>query len=172
MKDSAVHPFGELELGGIDVDGDHVGAERGRNLHHREPDASTAVHRYPFAGADPRAIDHAVKCRHVAAAERRPRLSISPRGIRYARWGGAVVAWEEFAGYRRVSWRSLPHLQLIPRQASQLTQKFSMLGRLEQFCARLLRAPSFAIAVVPLEIDGVALEEEVRKYLPQSPRQA
>ena len=106
------------------------------------------------------------------AFDRRPKLSISPRGIRYARWGGAVVAWEEFAGYRRVSWRSLPHLQLIPRQASQLTQKFSMLGRLEQFCARLLRAPSFAIAVVPLEIDGGALEEEVRKYLPHSPSQA
>ena len=50
-----------------------------------------------------------------------------------------------------------------------MTQNFSMLGRLEQFCARLLRAPSFAIAVIPLEIDEVALENEVRKYLPHLP---
>ena len=101
--------------------------------------------------------------------DRRPKLSISPRGIRYARWGGAAVPWEEFAGYRWVSWRNLPHLQLIPHRASQLAQNFSMLGRLEQFCARLLRAPSFAIAVTPLEIDEVALEDEVRKYLTISP---
>ena len=76
-----------------------------------------------------------------------------------------MVPWEEFAGYRRVSWRSLPHLQLIPRQASQLAQNFSMLGRFEQFCARLVRAPSFAIAVTPLDVDEVALEDEIRKYL-------
>ena len=101
--------------------------------------------------------------------DRRAKLSISPRGIRYARWGGAVVPWEEFAGYRRVSWRGLPHLQLIPRQPSQLAQHFSMLGRFEQFCARLLRAPSFAIAVTPLEIDEVALEDVVGKYLSLSP---
>lgn len=99
------------------------------------------------------------------ALDRRPVLSISPDGIRYARWGGAVFPWEEFAGFRRVSWRSLPQLQLVPRQASLLAERLSPLGRVEQLSARLLRAPSFALAVTPLEIDEAALVRELGKHL-------
>ena len=61
----------EGELLVRDVDRDHVGAERGRDLHRREPHAAAAVHRDPLACSHLRLIHEAVERGHVAAAHAR-----------------------------------------------------------------------------------------------------
>jgi hypothetical protein len=101
--------------------------------------------------------------------DRRARLTLSPAGIRYLRWGRSMIPWQEFRGYRWASWRGQPHLQLLPHRPAELTQGFSPLGRFEHFCARLLRAPSFAIAVAPLAATNDALEAAVGRFVDLQP---
>ena len=101
--------------------------------------------------------------------DRRARLTLSPAGIRYLRWGRSVIPWQEFRGYRWASWRGQPHLQLLPHRPAELTQGFSPLGRFEHFCARLLRAPLFAIAVVPLAVTNDTLEAGIGRFVELQP---
>lgn len=101
--------------------------------------------------------------------DRRVKLSLSEAGIRYSRWGPAVVPWHEFAGYRWARWRHQPHLQLLPRRPSELVAGFSAYGRLNHLCYRLLRMPQFSVAAAQLEVDDSRLEELVARYLPRDP---
>ena len=101
--------------------------------------------------------------------DRRASLTLSPAGIRYLRWGRSVVPWQEFRGYRWASWRSQPYLQLLPHRPAELAQGFSTLGRFEHLCARLLRAPLFAIAVVPLAVTNDALEQGIGRFVDLHP---
>ena len=101
--------------------------------------------------------------------DRRVKLAFSEAGIRYSRWGPSVVPWREFAGYRWVKWRHQPHLQLLPRRPSELVAGFSLYGKLNRFCYRLLRMPSFSIAATQLEVRDSQLEELVARYLPEQP---
>lgn len=101
--------------------------------------------------------------------DRRARLTLSPAGIRYLRWGRSVIPWQEFRGYRWASWRGQPYLQLLPHRPAELTQAFSALGRFEHFCARLLRAPLFAIAVTPLAAANDALEAGIGRFVELHP---
>ena len=101
--------------------------------------------------------------------DRRARLALSPEGIRYLRWGRSVIPWQEFRGYRWTSWRGQPYLQLLPHRPAELTKRLSTLGRFEHFCARLLRAPLFAIAVVPLAASNDALEAGIGRFVEHHP---
>ena len=68
---------GQLQRAGGDVDGDHPGAGRGRDLHRRQPDPAAAVHRHPL----PRAA-RAPTCTTArkAVAYRQPRRGRGRRG--------------------------------------------------------------------------------------------
>lgn len=101
--------------------------------------------------------------------DRRARLTLSPAGIRYLRWGRSVIPWQEFRGYRWASWRRQAYLQLLPHRPAELVQEFSILGRLEYFCTRLLGAPLFAIAVVPLAVTKDALEVGIGRFVDLHP---
>ena len=70
---------------------------------------------------------------------------------------------------RWASWRSQPYLQLLPHRPGELTQTFSILGRFEHICARLLRVPLFAIAVVPLAVTNDALEDGIGRFVDRHP---
>lgn len=100
--------------------------------------------------------------------DRRVRLEISPDGIRYADWGAALVPWEEFSGYTWTSWRQNLYLQLNPRRPSEMVASFSWVGRLNHFAAGWTRMPRFAIAITPLDLGEVDLDEAVARYLPRS----
>ncbi|MFQ5773128.1 MAG: hypothetical protein ACE5GS_01280 [Kiloniellaceae bacterium] len=102
----------------------------------------------------------------VGLFDRRVKLSLSPDGIRYERWGRAVVPWHEFRAYRPVRWSRNPYLQLIPRQPARVLRHFSWLGKLNNRCARLIGQPPFSIAVTPLDIVDWQLEAVIRTYLP------
>lgn len=105
----------------------------------------------------------------VGVFDRRARLTLSPAGIRYARWGPRVVPWHEFTGYRPVRWRGNPYVQLVPHRPGHLRRGFSRLGRLDNRAARLIGAPAFGIAVTPLAISERALEQTIAAYLPREP---
>ena len=102
------------------------------------------------------------------ALDRRVRLAISADGIRYADWGGAVVPWHEFSGYRWKTWRQNPYLELVPRRPTELLATFSPVGRLNCWAARLVRMPAFAIAVTPLGVTTGDLEAAVARHLPRA----
>jgi hypothetical protein len=105
----------------------------------------------------------------ITLFDRRVQLSLSQAGVRYSRWGPAVVAWQEFAGFRRATWRGQPFLQLVPRRPSELVASFTPLGKVNHYCYRLLRMPPFGIAVMPLEVHESVLEELTAKFLPEQP---
>ncbi len=104
----------------------------------------------------------------VGALDRRVKLSLSEAGIRYARWGPAVVPWHEFSGYRRVFWRGSPYLELVPRRPIELVAGFSWLGRLNHRSAGLVRMPRFALQVTSLAASESALVEALGRYLPEA----
>lgn len=101
----------------------------------------------------------------VGLLDRRARLALSPMGIQYLRWGPRIIPWGEFCGYRWRRWRGQPYLQLLPHRPAELRRAFSALGRFELLCARLLHAPVFAIAVVPLGVTNDALEARIAKFV-------
>jgi len=98
--------------------------------------------------------------------DRKVRLAISDEGIRYADWGPALVPWRELSGYPWKTWRRNPYLQLVPRRPSDLVARFSPVGRLNHWSARLIRMPCFAIAVTPLHVSEGDLEGAVARHLP------
>src|SRR6266481_3331139 len=55
------HALGEFELGRIEIDTDHVGSHRGRNIDRRQPDSAASMNHDPLARLHLRAIDDAVK---------------------------------------------------------------------------------------------------------------
>ena len=99
--------------------------------------------------------------------DRRVKLSLSTAGIRYARWGPRIVPWAEFSGYRLVTWRRNPYLQLVPHRPSELLSRLSWIGRLKNRCARLIRAPNFSIAITPLDISESDLVDYAARFLPK-----
>lgn len=104
----------------------------------------------------------------VGVLDRRVKLAISADGIRYGRWGPNVIPWIEFSGYRTATWRRNAYLQLGVRRPTQILERFSRVGRLNHFCARLLRMPAFGIAVTPLDVTPGQLERYVSRYLHRS----
>ena len=105
----------------------------------------------------------------AALIDRRVKLSFSEAGIRYAGWGPAVVPWDEFAGFRWASWRGQPYLQLFPRRPTELIAGFSAVGKLNHYCAGLVRIPRFSIAANQLEVSDSMLAELMARYLPEQP---
>ncbi len=101
--------------------------------------------------------------------DRRVKLAISDEGIRYARWGPAIVPWHEFSGFRRTSWRQQPHLELVPRRPTELVESFSAYGKLNHLSYRLARMPPFSIAVTQLAIHDGELAALLARYLPEEP---
>ncbi len=105
----------------------------------------------------------------VALIDRRVKLSFSEAGIRYAGWGPAIVPWDEFAGFRWASWRGQPYLQLFPRRPTELVPAFSAVGKLNHYCAGLVRIPRFSIAANQLEVSDSVLTDLTARYLPEQP---
>ncbi len=99
--------------------------------------------------------------------DRRVKLSLSKTGIRYTRWGPEILPWVEFSGYRLVTWRRNPYLQLVPHRPSELLSSLSWIGRLNNRCARLIRAPYFSIAITPLDISESDLVDYAARFLPE-----
>ena len=105
----------------------------------------------------------------VALIDRRVKLSFSEAGICYAGWGPAVVPWDEFSGFRWTSWRGQPYLQLFPRRPTELVAGFSAVGKLNHYCAGLVRIPRFSIAANQLEVSDSVLTDLTARYLPEQP---
>lgn len=105
----------------------------------------------------------------VSLADRRPMLVLSPDGLRYSRWGRSEVPWYELAGFRWVTWRGQPFLQLMPRRPAELVAGFSPVGKLNHYSGRWVRMPDFSIQVTPLEVVSDTLERLVARYLPRDP---
>ncbi len=59
----------EIELFRREVDGDDIGAHRGRDHDHRHPDAAAAMHGHPLSRLHPPPVDDRAKGRDKAAAE-------------------------------------------------------------------------------------------------------
>ena len=78
-----------------------------------------------------------------------------------------VVPWHEFAGYRWARWRHQPYLQLFPRRPTELVAGFSAVGKLNHFCASLVRMPPFSIGANQLEVSDRELTELTARYLPE-----
>lgn len=105
----------------------------------------------------------------TAWVDRRVKLVLSDAGIRYAGWGGAVVPWREFAGYRWTHWRGQPYLQLLPRRPTELVAGFSAMGKLNHSCAGWLRMPRFGIGASGLAVSETVLTELIARHLPEQP---
>ena len=101
----------------------------------------------------------------AALIDRRVQLSFSEAGIRYSGWGPAVVPWNEFTSFGWASWRGLPYLQLFPLRPTELAAGFSAVGKLNHYCAGLLRIPPFSIAASQLDVSDSALTELTARYL-------
>lgn len=104
-----------------------------------------------------------------ALFDRRVKVSFSDAGIRYSGWGRGVVPWHELAGYRWTTWRHQAYLQLFPRRPTELVAGFSPVGKLNHFCARLVRMPPFSIGAYQLEVSAAKLTELTARYLPEQP---